>query len=427
MKLIGQALELAQSDQFDQAQRKLAQARKRLPAELQPIMAGWLHRTEGAILEATGQDEEAERQYLKAIEAFERCQDWVGLAQVHLVLGNLGADFDPSAASDHYEQALRFAKKTDDPELLGQVYMAVATQALENQAPTETVIKHLMSALDCMEQVGSFEGQGLVHLQLGVVAQLEEDLPLAKEHLSKALDCLGQAGDPLSLGQASLQMADLLEQEGEAARASQLREEGLEIIRQSGDRLIMCEAWLIEAHRALEREQFDQAKEFFSKSMQLAEELRKASEQEVVPLIDALLGLGSVALVQDNLDQAEQYFQQAKAVAEQADNQPELGRVCFALSELAALRGDQELADALEDRAYQLFGLGFEVEDLDFDDDDEFDLFEDDDDDINLEQTMEQVLAALDVPPDKLSMADAIEWLAQHGMQIPGGDLDDQE
>lgn len=156
------------------AESKLALANQLHPVAGHPELDGWLKKTAGDIHRCFGEVEEAENHYQMALDGFEECDHAKGLASTHLALGRMAAAFDDSLlAADNYAQALRFAERANQLDLLGDTYYQMSGIASEN-LDIGIALRHAFSALGFFQQEGDVEKQGVVHQQIGEFAQMSD-------------------------------------------------------------------------------------------------------------------------------------------------------------------------------------------------------------------------------------------------------------
>jgi tetratricopeptide (TPR) repeat protein len=210
---------------------------------------------------------------------------------------------------------------------------------------------HLEEALALYRSAGSAEGVAMTLATLGILASYRGDLERAKELDKESFDKYRKLGDPWQFSSALRALAaDLfvrllrdLAYVGDDTQAVALREEALALCRKWGDSAGIALSLLGLGSVAIDQDDPERAVKHLEESLVLAREVYAG----IVPHI--LVALGDASLIQGDNERALRVYKEALAMC------PETGQE---LTDTGVLEGMANLAAAWEDdaRAARLWG-----------------------------------------------------------------------
>ncbi len=222
------------------------------------------------------------------------------LSQVH---GRLG---DPREAARIAAECVAIAEHVGDPSLLAEALNRLAI-TLEPESPTRAH-GYYQRALDLFRQTGDVRGQVRCYNNLGIVAQLESRMDLARESLTTAISLARAAGMPDVWGTAALNYGVMLQKLGDLAQARQLFGEALSLFAKVKNSELQLYALFNMAH--VERELRDHASgaELYESTASLAQRIGQSDVE-----IGARAGEGLCLLAMGRLDDARRPLAEAES------------------------------------------------------------------------------------------------------------------
>ena len=252
----------------------------------------WIHRL-GILAQDRGDYDEADRQYQRALDIFERLGDQVGMANSYGQLGILA-----QARGDYGEAARQYQR-----------------------------------ALDIFERLANQEGMAISYHQLGILAQARGDYDEADRQNQRALDIdegLGdQEGMANSYGQLGT-LAYLREDYGEAARQYQ---RALDIFERLGDQEGMARSFHGLGLIAYLRGDYDEAARQYQRALDIDEQLGNQADAAKINH-----QLGVLAQDRGDYDEADRQYQRALYIGERLGNQADMAT---SFSQLGILEADR--------------------------------------------------------------------------------------
>jgi predicted ATPase/class 3 adenylate cyclase len=228
---------------------------------------------------------------------------------------------------------------------------------------------HLEVALALYRSAGSTEGVAMTLATLGILASYRGDLERAKELNKESLEGYRKLGDPWQFSGALRALAaDLfvrllrfLAYGGDDMQAAALREEALALSRKWGDSAGIALSLLGLGYLAIDQDNPERAVKHLEEGLVLAREVYAG----IVPHI--LVSLGDAALIQGDNERALRVYKEALAICGETGQEPTDTGVLEGMANLAAALGDEARAarlwGALES-ALQAIGASWTPDDL---------------------------------------------------------------
>lgn len=349
----------------------------------------------GVIAQSEGDLETAQANYELALPLFRRANSHDGAANTLMGLGDVARlrnDMDTARAA--YQEALPIYEAFGN--IQSQAYLwAYLGEIAHITGDVPTAQSAYMQALSLARQMGDSAGEGTLRLKLGHLAYLEEDTEAAFAFYQEALTLFRHTGEQPSEAEALYRLGGLKAVTNEPENARAYYEQALtiqETISDSRGRANTLTAIgqleLEEGALTAAQENFDQAVDLFESVSDyqsaayalgiLAELERRRGNTEVAQqylerartdyeralalareqgnqAVAALnlIGLGDVAIAQEDYSTADQFYTQSETIVTQLNNQEGLITVALLQAKLLALQGDVLHACAAYDDLFE--------------------------------------------------------------------------
>lgn len=147
----------------------------------------------GNLAAESRQHGQAQALYEQALKIASDRGDRVAAARLHGRMGRIAQQQrDPAATLDHYKRAVHFAESVDDPNLVGQalLHLATALHATNDQSALSTYRR----ALAVAHQVGDTDRETLIRLNMGILLGDSGHVEEALGHLYRAAEIAAESG-----------------------------------------------------------------------------------------------------------------------------------------------------------------------------------------------------------------------------------------
>jgi tetratricopeptide (TPR) repeat protein len=159
----------------------------------------------GNLAAESRQHGQAQSLYDQALKIASDRGDRVAAARLHGRMGRIAQQQrDPAATLDHFKRAVHFAESGDDPTLIGQSLLHLAT-ALHSTNDTSTLPTY-RRALAVAQQTGDVHRETLVRLNMGILLGDNGQRDEALGHLYRAAELASEDGS------RSASLADRIEE-----------------------------------------------------------------------------------------------------------------------------------------------------------------------------------------------------------------------
>lgn len=219
------------------------------------------------------------------------------------VYGRLG---DPREAARIAAECVEIAERVGDAALLAEALNRLAI-TLEPESPTRAH-EYYQRALDLFRETGDVRGQVRCYNNLGIVAQLESRMDLARESLTTAISLARAAGMPDVWGTAALNFGVMLQKLGDLQQARQLFGEALSLFAKVKNSELQLYALFNMAHVERELGEFASGAELYESTALLAQRIGQSDVE-----IGARAGEGICLLSQGRLDDARRPLAEAES------------------------------------------------------------------------------------------------------------------
>lgn len=187
----------------------------------------WVHFFRGYYLFLAGKNSEAVPFYQRALQFFEKVDDFSGQGNVHTSLGDIALRTGANAkAEECYQMALPLYQKADNSIGQGHVYNSLGDLAFYTGANAKAE-EYYQKALTFVQKAGSPLGQGNVYMSLGDIALRTGANAKAEEYYQKAISLHQGAGAIQNQSYALVGMARVRGAEGKTRDAIALYEKAL--------------------------------------------------------------------------------------------------------------------------------------------------------------------------------------------------------
>jgi tetratricopeptide (TPR) repeat protein len=264
----------------------------------------------GAISEANGQFEEAERYYQKSLAMKQRQGDESGQASLMEHLAHV------AFRQRQYREAGRW-------QLL---------------------------RLEICSCTGNAQGQADALRQLGRVEQEKGDFEEARQHYQRSLELYQQLDCPREQSKILHQIGRIAQAERHFDDAEQLYHQSLRLKQSLNDEHGQARSLHQLGNLCFYRQQFAEARAWYSKALEIRQRLG-----EVETGAQTLYRLGNVAFVQEDFEEAARFYQQSLALREQIGDTHNQARLLNLLGKVAMTLGQRDQAHQYYERAEALY------------------------------------------------------------------------
>ncbi len=222
------------------------------------------------------------------------------LSQVH---GRLG---EPRESARLAAECVEIAERVGDPSLLAEALNRLAI-TLEPEAPARAR-EYYRRALDLFRQTGDVRGQVRCHNNLGIVAQLESRMDLARESLTTAISLARAAGMPDVWGTAALNFGVMSQKLGDLKQARDLFRDALSLFAKVKNSELQLYALFNMAHVERELGDYASSAELYESTSALAQRIGQSDVE-----IGARAGEGLCLLAMGRLADARRPLAEAES------------------------------------------------------------------------------------------------------------------
>jgi tetratricopeptide (TPR) repeat protein len=287
-----------------------------------PRHAAWAHRY-GTLIHGQGDYQEAEREYQRALEIYERLGNQTGIAACYGQQGILAQDQgDYDEATRGYQRALEIYERLDDPAGMATGYHQLGVLA-QLRGDYEEAGRQCRRSLEIDERLGDQSGLATGYHQLGILAQLRGDFEEAGRQYRRSLKIYERLGDQSGMATSYHQLGTLAQLRGDFEEAGRQYRRSLDISERLGDQPGMATSYSQLGNLAASQDAIDAAIAWHVKALairlrldvpQIANNIRNLTEYRdtlgtdrfAEILIEAVGGPEQAAVVISLLDAAAQ-------------------------------------------------------------------------------------------------------------------------
>ena len=256
---------------WDQEAALIHDGLTRLPAD-SPRQAKWIGQL-GILAQARGDYDEAERQYRRALDIFERLGDQASAATGYHNLGILAqrrGDYDE--AERLYGRALDIRERLGDQAGMADSYGQLGRLA-NDRGDYDEAERQYRRALDIFKRLGDQAKIATVYHQLGFLADDRGDYDEAERQYRRALDIFERLGDQASAATGYHNLGILAHRRGDHDEAERQYRRALDIRERLGDQAGMADSYHNLGILAQRRGDYDEAERQYRRSLDIAERL----------------------------------------------------------------------------------------------------------------------------------------------------------
>jgi predicted ATPase/class 3 adenylate cyclase len=330
-------------------------ARDPLPADLDA--AAPLYECLGDVLDLTGDYPAARAQYQQLAQLLETSSRPDHRIRQAMLLRKISGTYEHQG---DLEQALsRLARAEDmvagapDPAAVREHAGILSDMGWVHfrQSHWEQAQEFLERALALIAGLPAYAEQARIHNRLGGVAWARGALDRAQHYVEQSLAAARQSGDLVAQARAFNNLGLITESQGLPDDAIRYGLQAMDINEQSGSRRDLAIAAITVGYAYYDREDYAQARTYFSRALALAAEVHDRYAQ-----MQALLNLGRVLSALAEWDAATVALSQSRAIAEELQIPAVALDVWTALGEIALHRGDMAEAAQAHQQAQALAG-----------------------------------------------------------------------
>ncbi len=172
-----------------------------------------------------------QKRFPEAQAAYERCKTLGSAINTGAILYQFGEVYREQqqweAALTHYQQALKWAKKTANARLMGSTYHGLGILYADQQQ-WPLALENYRQALEWEQRIGNALAMGATHHQLGRAYQAQGRWALALENYQQAINQDQSTGNNSGLGAEYYQIGRLYEEQQRYAEARRWFEKAIE-------------------------------------------------------------------------------------------------------------------------------------------------------------------------------------------------------
>ncbi|MGB3343450.1 MAG: tetratricopeptide repeat protein [Aequorivita sp.] len=294
----------------------------------------------GRYYKLKGEDEEAKKSYLKALQQYKKIDNKRGEA---LIYGNIAAIYighnDLDSTRKYLNLSIDINKEHSFSENLFFNYYNLGISE-SNHSESQKSIASFRRALHYAEKIQNRRYISLCHSMIGVLYLEQEMYNSAEKYLIQAKDEFTELGDASGLAQTYVNLGKLYnERDNDFAKAISSHKQGISYFEKVGDSINAAVAIGNVGRNFIQLEVLDSAQYYLNKSLLISTRLNNPNE-----VVRSLANLGEIAFKQKKFRQAKELINQAISEAKINDFRESYGDALLLLSDINSKEGDYKNA-----------------------------------------------------------------------------------
>lgn len=280
-------------------------------------------------------------------------------ALVYYQLGQVWRDNDPAKAIDYTQNAVEFARQTDQTDLLAKSEQQLGLIYFRNGSFVKARESYLLAS-KYFQQLNNDKGKADVDAALGAVFLGQGNLSASLEKYLDALRYYENVNDRQGQLNVFNALGNIYTRQNNFTKAIEYNLKAITIYERSSDKFRTLVGYDNIGNIYIRQGNYRQAGYYFNKSLILYKELNNTAG-----VAFTTHQLGNIALKSDNTQQAISYYTSSLRMAEQLKTQPLIVSNCNGLAEAYTALKEYEKAIALYKRAVsiaQKVGMNIELE-----------------------------------------------------------------
>ncbi len=338
---------------------------RRLPVDHKTLAGqGWVYSNLAVAHAMQGDYPQAERFFLKSLQAREQAEDLVGVAISHNNLGYLWyLQGDYRRAIESYRACLEIEERVGDTHTLALALNNLGI-CYHELGRYEEATAHYRDSLALRERIGDRQGIASSYDNLGLTHHHWGEYERALDYHHRSLHLKRAMKSPLEAAASLINIGAVCYDRGNCLEAIGCAEEAIEVFRELGSKhSYLAEAYNILAGAHLALGEVKKAEEYARLATLSAGETKSRKDDGVAYTV-----LGEVYAAQGKIEQADECFRQGIAVLREVNNRFELGRSLRRYGQFLRRQGEGRAAEYLtEARAiFEELGARGELANLDY-------------------------------------------------------------
>lgn len=294
----------------------------------------------GRYYKLKGEDEDAKKSYLKALQQYKKIDNKRGEA---IIYGNIAAIYighnDLDSTRKYLNLSIDINKEYSFSENLFFNYYNLGISE-SNHSESQKSIASFRRALHYAEKIQNRRYISLCHSMIGVLYLEQEMYNSAEKFLIQAKDEFTELGDASGLAQTYVNLGKLYnERDNDFAKAISSHKQGISYFEKVGDSINAAVAIGNVGRNFIQLEVLDSAQYYLNKSLLISTRLNNPNE-----VVRSLANLGEIAFKQKNFGQAKELINRAISEAKINDFRESYGDALLLLSDINSKEGDYKNA-----------------------------------------------------------------------------------
>lgn len=296
--------------------------------------------------------------YEEARGIYQELNDISGLANISINEGSLH-ETDPETARSHYQQALDFAEKVQNPYLLGTANLNIGF-TFRQQGDLGRAEEHYRIARMWFQEAADLPGQANVEMNLAVVEQVRGHMELARQHLNSSeaylrnVDRESTRIPPRDEARMLTFQADIYDEAfGDLEKAEILYLQALNIYANHPDPLQEASTLVNYATTLVQLNRGQEARKLLERAREIAEGYAQEGPHQLLGVL--YLNLGKVYQDIGENDNALLYYQQSRDVFKALGDELAYAQAVENIGVLHGFLGDEEQVRANIEEAISIY------------------------------------------------------------------------
>ena len=303
----------------------------------------------GAVLQLTGDWQEALQEYQRAVDLTYEIEDRPLAARTLISRGalfRLRGEYDPALIDFH--KSLAISEELGDKKVISESIWHIGNIDY-NRGDYDCALKCFRERLSIAEESGDKQMISQAVGSIGIVLSALEEYDRAMKCYQKALFIAKELGDKLMISKVFGNTGDLFLARSDYDRALEFYQKQLSVAEELGDKRVVSRVVGNMGELFLARSDYDSALEFYQKQLSIAEEL---GDKQRIGMV--FYDLGLVFEDCDDYDHAIEYYQKALSIGEELGDKWGISVVVGKMGSAYFETKNYERAEELLDQAIEI-------------------------------------------------------------------------